>query len=201
MVSLKLVENIKTIEKKINTALAVEINKSLGRAVIKVKQDCTPIIQTALLTSPEISSLSTGGILAAEFGLTFNPTSQLVSAIVSSIDIKVEKATHRSLGGFSLLMQPSNFANLFSLSVAEQQIEDGSIPWLQWLLTQGDTIIIANFGVEFGNHGRTGEARMSKNFAPYKVNSAFSGTVDDNFITRAVERVRPQIEAAMRKAI
>ena len=42
---------------------------------------------------------------------------------------------------------------------------------------------------------------MSKKFAPYKVNSAFSGTVNDNFITRAVQRVRPQIEAVMRNAI
>tara|TARA_R110000824_G_scaffold267153_2_gene456098 strand:+ start:233 stop:835 length:603 start_codon:yes stop_codon:yes gene_type:complete len=200
MANIQLIESIREVETKVNTALAVEVNKSLGRAVNKVRQGCAPIITSALMTSPEISSLA-GGILAAEFGLTVNPTSQLVTAIVSSIDVKIEKANAKSLGGFSLFMQPSNFANLFALSVSEQPIEGGSIPWLQWLLTQGDSIIIANFGVEFGNHGRTGEARMSKNFAPYKVNSAFSGTVNDNFITRAVQRVRPQIEAVMRNAI
>ena len=200
MANIQLIESIREVEKKVNTALAVEVNKSLGRAVNKVRQDCAPIITSALMTSPEISSLA-GGILAAEFGLTANPTGQLVNAIVSSIDVKIEKANAKSLGGFSLFMQPSNFANLFALSVSQQPIEGGSIPWLQWLLTQGDSIIIASFGVEFGNHGRTGEARMSKKFAPYKVNSAFSGTVNDNFITRAVQRVRPQIEAVMRKAI
>ena len=85
-------------------------------------------------------------------------------------------------------MQPSNFANLLSLPEASQPIEGGSLPWLSWLLTAGDSIIIANFGVEFGSfpQSRTGGARMAQKAAPYKVNSAFSGTEDDNFITRSI---------------
>jgi len=31
-------------------------------------------------------------------------------------------------------------------------------------------------------------------FGPYKVNSAFSGTIDNNFITRAIGRVSSKIK-------
>ena len=80
-------------------------------------------------------------------------------------------------------------------------IEGGRIPWLNWLLTAGDSILIANFGVEFGSYGRTGKARMSGNFAPYKVHSSFSGTPDNNFITRAIAAVYPQIKEIIRKEL
>ena len=167
----------------------------------KIEGQVRPIIEGALLASPEIASLS-NGVLKAEFGLTFDPTSQLVSAIVSSIDVNIDKLNVNMQGGFTLTIQPTNYTNLLSLSIAEQDIEGGStIPWLDWLLNLGDSIVVASFGVEFGNHGRTGLAHMSKGFAPYKVNSAFSGTADDNFITRAIARVSPEIRQIIVRAI
>ena len=98
-------------------------------------------------------------------------------------------------------MQPTNFINLLGLGEAQQPVRGGSLPWLRWLLTAGDSIIIRNFGVEFGPFGRTGEARMVPDFAPYKVDSSFSGTPEDNFISRAVSRVGNQIENEMKKAL
>ena len=62
-------------------------------------------------------------------------------------------------------------------------------------------MIIADFGVEFGDYGRTGQARMVRKPAPYKVNSAFSGTSDNNFITRTIDRVSSQIQEVIRRAL
>lgn len=200
MASIKILESVATIQKEINIALSRQVNKRLTKAANKVRSQVIPVIQTALISSPEISSLS-GGTLRGEFGLTSDPSSQLVSAIVDSLEVRVTPVNANLNGGFTLVMQPSNFANLFSLSSAEQPIEGGSIPWLKWLLTLGDSVIIADFGVEFGGHGRTGQARMAKKFAPYKVNSAFSGTPDNNFITRAIDRVFPQIQEIIRRAL
>jgi hypothetical protein len=200
MASIKILESVATIQKEINIALSRQVNKRLTKAANKVRSQVIPVIQTALISSPEISSLS-GGTLRGEFGLTSDPSSQLVSAIVDSLEVRVTPVNANLNGGFTLVMQPSNFANLFSLSSAEQPIEGGSIPWLKWLLTLGDSVIIADFGVEFGGHGRTGQARMAKKFAPYKVNSAFSGTLDNNFITRAIDRVFPQIQEIIRRAL
>ena len=100
-------------------------------------------------------------------------------------------------------MQPINYNNLFSLSVAEQMTAKGaSLPWLQWLLTLGQQIIVANFGVEYGaGKGRSGGGYMSVDYRPFKVNSQYAGTVDDNFITRAIDGVAPQIKGVIIKAI
>ena len=155
-----------------------------------------------MLDSPEINSLSNGS-LRLEFGLTSDPTSAIVDAIVSTIKVKATKVNTKLQGGFTLVMQPTNFSNLLSLPVAEQPIESGgSIPWLYWLLTLGDAVIIADFGVEFGGgRGRTGGAIMTPVNSPYKVDSRFSGTQDDNFITRAVGRVSSQVREIILKAI
>ena len=200
MASIKILDSNATIQKEINMALSGQVNKRLTKVASKVRSQVIPVIQTALISSPEISSLS-GGTLRGEFGLTSDPSSQLVSAIVDSLEVRVTPVNANLNGGFTLVMQPSNFANLFSLSSAEQPIEGGSIPWLKWLLTLGDSVIIADFGVEFGAHGRTGQARMARKPAPYKVNSAFSGTPDNNFITRAIDRVFPQIQEIIRRAL
>jgi hypothetical protein len=200
MVKLTLLETTREVEARVTRALIKQINQRLSSAAGTVMVRIKPFLETALVTSPEIAALS-GGTLAAEFGLEFDPTSALVRAIVDSTEVNVKKANLASLGGFELVMQPANFNNLLGLSVAEQPVRGGSLPWLRWLLTAGDTVIIRNFGVEFGPFGRTGEARMVPDFAPYKVNSAFSGTPENNFITRAVSKVGHQIEHEMKKAL
>lgn len=187
--SIKLLENDKIIQRKINEAYAKELNKSLSRKVPTIKSKLIPIIRAALNASPEINSLRGGGLLALEFGLESDPTSSIIESIIDSLEVNFTPINPKTFaGGFSLVMQPSNFANLLSLPEASQPIEGGSLPWLSWLLTAGDSIIIANFGVEFGSfpQSRTGGARMAQKAAPYKVNSAFSGTEDDNFITRSI---------------
>ena len=195
MTKINIIESDRDIQKKINAALAKEVNKSLAFTSRVLKSRIEPIIRSALLSSPEISSLK-GGILKAEFGLISDPTGAIINAIISSLKVDFVKVDKTFSGGIVIVMQPDNFANLFSLSGAEQPLDDyGSLPWLQWLLTLGDAVIITDYGVEFGNlpGSRTGLAVMRRGKAPYKVNSAFSGTPENNFITRAITRVRSQI--------
>ena len=136
----------------------------------------------------------------ADFGLTSDPSQSIVSSIVSSMNITTRPTTSSSStirGGFTLTMQPSDYSNILSLPVSQQVIDGGSIPWLEWLLTLGDAVIIANFGVEYGPFGRTGRAHMLESAKPFKVNSSFSGTPNNNFVTRAIQTVSQQIETAI----
>lgn len=202
MARIILTESYKAISDKVNAALSKEINKSLVKTANKIQNQIQPLIRSALLSSPEIASLR-GGVLRAEFGLDNDPTITIVEAIVGSIQVTATKLTKDFKGGIQVTMQPTSYANLLSLSDAQQPLENGgSLPWLSWLLTLGDAIIIADFGVEFGTfpQSRTGEARMTKTQRPYKVNSAFSGTVDNNFITRAVQEVSPRIRKIIQGA-
>ena len=41
--------------------------------------------------------------------------------------------------------------------------------------------------MQYGNHGRSGQAKMKRSTgAVWKVDSKYSGTIDDNFISRAL---------------
>lgn len=196
----KIKESLSQIQNSIYKSLSKLINRALPKAKIKIENRIIPIIRQALISSPEIQSLK-GGILKLEFGLDNDPTDEIVEAIVRSLEIRVKKVDRKLNGGISILLQPDSFQNLLNLPSANQRIESGgSLPWLSWLLTLGDQVIIANYGVEFGPGGRSGGATMSKSYAPYKVNSSFSGTVDNNFITRAIARSSNQIKKAIKGA-
>lgn len=196
----KLVESSAEIQKRVEKALRTEVNKVLAKSAKSIEAKIKPLIQGALANSPEIQSLN-GGTLAADFGLTSNPGNQITTAIVSTLRVRTQRGKGKEMGTVVVELQPTDYANLLGLPVAEQQINGGSIPWLYWLLTQGDSILIANYGVEYGDFGRTGEARMSAKFAPFKVNSAFSGTTENNFITRAVNTVSKQIRQAIQGSL
>jgi hypothetical protein len=202
MVSLKLVESDRAVVAKINIALAKEIDGTFRKRSSEIKNRIRPIVASALFNSPEIISLQ-GGVLRFDFGLTGDPGPQIVSAVVESLQVKIERtrgSANGISGGVTLSVQPSDYSNLLTLPVAMQALEiEGRVPWLEWLLFAGDSIIIAHYGVEYGaGLGRSGGAHMvslkDAPFGPYKVNSAFSGTVDNNFITRAISRVSSEIK-------
>ena len=201
---INILESDGMIIKKIHNSFAKMMNKSLTRSANKINTSLKPVIASSLFASPEISSLS-GGILRVDFGLTTDPSAAIVDSIVDSLDIKVDKVVGSITGikgGLLITMQPIDYANLFSLSVAEQIIAGGSIPWLRWLLTLGQQIIIGNFGVKYeSGKGRTGGGHMTIEERPFKVHSGFAGTVDDNFITRAISQAAPQIKNTIIKAI
>ena len=199
MLNIKILESDRQIAALINKGLASAFDKTIKQNVPALRTKMRSIIAGALYNSDEIRSLS-GGTLMADFGLTSDPSNNIVSSVVASMTITTKRTTSSSSairGGFTLTLQPSDYTNLLSLPSAQQLIDGGSIPWLEWLLTLGDSIIIANFGVEYSPFGRTGKALMTESAKPFKVNSSFSGTPNNNFITRAIQTVSPQIETAI----
>lgn len=199
MLSINILESDGEIISRIMNSYASVIDKEFRSKRNNIIAALRPAITLALQSSPEIQSLS-GGTLKADFGLTSNPSSQIISSVVSTINVMMKRVRSNGsniTGGFNVTAQPSDHSNLLSLPVATQAIKGGSLPWLKWLLTFGDAIIIGNFGVEYGPYGRSGGGRMVEGNRAFKVNSAFSGTADDNFITRAMERNKSIIEDAI----
>ena len=199
MLNIRILESDRQIAALINRGLASAVDRTIRQNVPALRTRIRSIVATALYNSHEIRSLS-GGTLMADFGLTSDPSNAIVSSVVSSMSITTRPTTSSSStirGGFTLTMQPSDYSNILSLPVSQQIIDGGSIPWLEWLLTLGDAIIIANFGVEYGPFGRTGRAHMLESAKPFKVDSSFSGTPNNNFITRAIQGASQQIETAI----
>ena len=199
MLNIRILESDRQIAALINRGLASAFDRTIRQNVPALRTRIRSIVATALYNSHEIRSLS-GGTLMADFGLTSDPSNAIVSSVVSSMSITTRPTTSSSStirGGFTLTMQPSDYSNILSLPVSQQIVDGGSIPWLEWLLTLGDAIIIANFGVEYGPFGRTGRAHMLESAKPFKVDSSFSGTPNNNFITRAIQGASQQIETAI----
>ena len=75
-----------------------------------------------------------------------------------------------------------------------------SLPWLQWLLTAGDAIIVTGYSVEYSGSptSRSGGAIMVPK-GVFKVDSSFSGTADDNFISRAINKYQDRIKESVEK--
>ena len=198
-IGLKIIESNRQIATLINKALEKQIDDYIGKRVSNILKEIKLIARQALQNSPEILSLQSG-TLKADFGLTSDPTSSIINSILATltIDITKTKTTSRSItGGFTVKMQPNDYGNLYFLPSAKQAIKDGYIPWLKWLLELGDTIIIVNYGVEYGAFGRTGMAHMTEDTRPFKVNSSYSGTKNNNFITRVFADSEQEITNAI----
>ena len=189
----------------INKALAKEGEKLLKKASSNIRGKVKEVVRRAIATCPEMRELSSG-TLKFDFGLTEDPSSAIANSVANSTRVSVSKITSRGgsfRGGVKITVQPSTFSNLLSLSVAEQAIEmGGSIPWLRWLLTAGDAIIIGDFGVDYETGtGRSGGATMSKSEKPFKINPLYSGDEQDNFVTRALDPVLKEISSIVRKEL
>lgn len=197
-----LTESSKQIEAKILKALAQDINKNFSKKINLVKDTFSRNIYDAIISCPEMNSVS-NGLLKIDFGLLFDPVVAIAIAAANSIVVSYKPVnTKLTSGGFNITVQPLDYLNLLSLPEAVNITEKGvTLPWLEWLLTYGDSIIIVDFGVKYTRNGRTGGGYMSPEAKPFKVNAMFSGTVDNNFITRAINAKLNDIENDLIRAL
>lgn len=202
---IKILDSNNKIEKNILDACRDELKKIFNKAIPKIRADIINLTIKSLSTSPEIQSLKSG-VLKFDFGLAEDPTESIIYAVSNSIDVyfkglRINKNSTTNI--LSIYIQPTDFQNLLNLPEAISVTELGnSLPWLKWLLTAGDAILIKDYHVEYGNYpqSRSGGAVMVPK-SIFKVNSAFSGTEEDNFITRALSQYDKELSEIVEKNI
>lgn len=196
----KLVDSLKKIKDSIVESAKEEISNILGTKRRRVREAVARIVYNAVYNSIAMKSVR-NGILNYEFGLTDDPTEAIADAVSRSVTIDITKARKGqigALGGYAINVQPVNYLNLLDIPEGVQITEKGdSLPWLDWLLTYGDETIIADFRVKKGaGLGRSGGGIMvpaGNSGVFFKVNKAFQGTEDNNFITRSIRNAGPLI--------
>jgi hypothetical protein len=187
----KIIDSNSKIEKEIYKAFENEVKLLFDKVRYKIQADMINLVVRALSSSPEMMSIQSGK-LKADFGLESDPTQSIIYAIANSVQVEFKnfKATSSQVSNvLNIYIQPSDFKNLLSLSDVSTVTELGTIlPWLEWLLTVGDAIIIQGYHVEYGanSNSRSGQAIMVPR-GIFKVDSSFSGTADNNFISRALD--------------
>ena len=211
-ISIKILESNSIIKGRIMRAMVQELNNVFARSKSSITKEIRTLTETLMNTSPEIQSLQ-GGELQGAFGIRQGEEQGAVDSIIRAVteSVVVETipgAAPRSTlglirGGIKIYVQPTEFQNLLALSQGNTFYGPGganSIPWLEWLLTLGDRVLIGDYRFEASNKGRSGLGTMLPR-GVFRVPPSYSGTEDNNFITRAFEKKDKQIAAAINKGL
>ena len=176
----------------------------------KVETAFRGLIGKYIKLSPEYLSFA-GGPLQQELGV-LNPYSALndmIAILANSVVVKMKPVYHRGGqvgGGFTATAVPSAIYSQLE-GIGQYTSKNGfTIPWLQWLLTAGDKIIIKDYRVSFGGNttkfSRTGPIMRKSNdgwgvgAASSRISPEYAGTPTNNFVTRAMDRMQPELEKA-----
>jgi len=209
MITLKLLDSVAEIEKKVNEAIANLANQELSNKKTEILQKCKNLINGWILSQPEIISLNSSSpdSLAGQFGLlpgqAISVTSSIINAVQDSITVKITKFNSKLQGGITVEFQPSNFLNILNIPQGHTSITGGDLHWMDWLLKRGDNIIIVNYQYDpKSGVGRSGLGHMISGGA-FRVPPQFAGTEKNNFITRALigPTQEAEIAAILKSAI
>lgn len=207
-ISLKLLDNDKQISNNILQALLPEIDQYLKKSLQTIRKSLPPVIREIIQNTPEYDSL-VGGQLQYEFGIpdSSNAIESIIEIWSNNVSIDYSSPTitgNKIKGSFSVSLIRSDFNDVLSSDAGFviDNLRGYQLPWLEWLLLEGNKTIISKQEVVFGPNkfSRTGYALMRPSNKSWRVPSQFAGTVKDNWITRAIDNAESQINELLDKA-
>lgn len=203
--TIKLLESNSDIEKKIKTAIAEELNALIKKNFKTAQKRIESSVSGWVTSQPEVQSLLREGVpnsLHAQFGLQAGQGAlssiEIVNAIIASIEVRVKQVDAKLNTGIDFNIQPENLRNLLGLPSGFTQTEDQDIlPWLTWLLLEGSNTIVYGYTYVPDLSGRSGGGTMEAG-GSWRIPPEFSGTIDDNFVTRALSNRDKELEGILR---
>lgn len=198
--SLDLIDSDSDIRASILSELKILLDKTLIKLVNRIEPKIRLSLRIALQNEPEYGSLISGQ-LRKEFGIDNTSNVDIavdnminsVEFFINSIKINGSKLN----GGIELRIIPKDLSGIIDDSSAfVVDNERGySLPWLEWLLTKGGEIIVRNFEVQYGSNprSRSGDAIMISSGSNWRVPAQFSGTIRNNWVTRALSTIEKKI--------
>tara|TARA_B100000809_G_scaffold229965_1_gene243972 strand:+ start:286 stop:948 length:663 start_codon:yes stop_codon:yes gene_type:complete len=209
---IELLSKPKEFEKFILSAMNKALSETLKKSLKPIENEFSELVYSAVYNCIEMEQIRSGTLrheLGLSTGQANSASEQIARAVGKSVFLESQGPKGKRAGGLSVNIQPTNFANVLSIPdstvdyFSKRSKELVTLEWLDWLLTRGDAIIVGKFHFEpRAGRGRTGSGRMEKGDS-WRVNSQFSGTVSDNFITRALSgrAIRGRMERIIEKAI
>lgn len=206
-ISLSLIDNNSIIYKKILESLISEVKDYMVSKINTIKIQLPPIIRQSIISTPEYTSLINGK-LKYEFGIP-DSGSKLTGILDIwsnniNINYKPPKISNNQIKSmFSINMIKVNFSDVLysDYAIVYDSLRGYSLPWLEWLLLEGNKTIVPNHEVVFGPHkqSRSGMAIMKESNKSWSVPSQFTGTINDNWITRAIDNSSNDIDNLLNK--
>lgn len=194
----KIITPINEIEKMVIAECIRIGNKEFPSVAPKIESAIRFSALDIFKNTEEYKSL-VNGILKGHFGLEIGSAQQMVDDVVhtacNGISVAFTRLSNRGgniSGGFRISGFQSDFNDLLALDSSHQITDKGQdLPWLEWLLLEGDRIIIYDYYFAPGGFyktSRSGQGIMIfEEKAYWKVPAKYAGTKNKNWITKAVE--------------
>ena len=191
-------ENHKTVQARLKRAMQLEVNRVFQKAAVHVETALQTKVANWIFYSDEMQSLL-GGVLRGHFGI-ISPAPQvmtIVASIADTIEVNWTPVNPALMGSpLVIKVQPSDLLNVLG-AITPLITENGySLDWIEWLLLRGDSPVVFDYHVVEGDFGRTGDAKMVSggNYSVGRAAPTYTGTQDNNFITRALEGKESEIQ-------
>lgn len=196
---LNILESTTDISKMILQQMASHLDSAISRSIPSISNELKLLVSQALRNQPEYSSLM-AGTLKAEFGIPNSSVIEsVIDALVETLTVVTNKVTIKGAslgGGFLMTMMKSDDMNgVIYTDIASTDADGKFLPWLQWLLLEGNNGIVQGYDIRYGSYSnsRTGMAIMVSSSSDWRVPSQFAGTSDNNWTTRAISSVEKDI--------
>jgi hypothetical protein len=192
--------------------VAKKIKSSYLRVQGAINDAARDLVKRQLMASSVTQSILSGK-LRSDFGLSPSTASSAVKEIVDYVSDNVrvvfKAAKGDSMGFLTLELLPMGVDKLSAISAGSYtsggKFGGGEVSWLDWLLTRGTQVVIGDFWVFEDPKGRTrGGSVMQKNTqgrTGFRIEPGFSGTENDNFVTRALAPILPQLRDTIFKTV
>jgi len=189
----------------------IQVATRMPGLLSRIRPQVETLVGDAIVSSPEYQSLRTG-VLREHFGLGDQVNVDfIVDTIVEDIQANIILEYFPSANDFGFVrveILKRDLSDLFLIPGTSYTSPPSgeTIPWLHWLLFEGDSIILPDYRIRFGSRkharSRTGRAVMVANsIEGWGVPHVFAGVATDNWLTRAVGAVSPRIFNLITNAI
>lgn len=208
--SLHLVDSMDVIEKKILDAVVQIGNSKFPGLCGKIRQEIVSQLPSIFKLSSTYHSLIYGKLLH-HFGFREGGANSKVDTIIEVLANSTHVDFNRMFvkgnsisGGIRVSAVRADFSDVLSQNEAYQTTDAGQqLPWLEWLLMEGDKVIIADYFFLPGNfrQSRSGNGIMVFDKTQYwRVPPEFAGVAADNWITRTISQYTDDISLIIEQA-
>lgn len=207
-IDLKILESDQAISQKILTALKPELERIFRKSIAGIQSDIRKALEVALRQEPEYRQL-VSGYLKIELGL--EDAESVESIITQLADTTKARILPISIYGNSLqggiiieAIQSDNISNIIYSDKAYVYDRSGYVlPWLEWLLLMGNSVLVKGYDVKYGPYpsSRSGGGIMVRSGGDWRVPPEFKGTINDNWTTRAIDRLDNSIPKIIKNNI
>ncbi len=207
--TIRLTESDLQIRKRIIKSLKTDLSNLLTKSAQNITIELRKIVKEAIEATKEYDSLNNKR-LSWELGLVDgkNRIDGIIKIWTDNINVRIQRPRARGAGifaGIDIKMIRTDYSDVLASNEAVFTTEKGTdLEWLRWLLTEGSGNIVLGYRVRVAPHrrSRTGQAIMIEDDRRnWRIPPEFSGTPRNNFLTRALNSVKKDMEDAIQKEL